>query len=163
MQSLYFPGCTLMTILEIWEIWQDQIAPIKNPGVFAFTLTYDDFAKPESASEKATGNLSPVRTSCHERRVALISLDTEHSHRDTAMLHSSLAQLAPRLQFVLRYSHPHSKALPLLRYLHLFLCTRSHIPHFAGLIQSVLPFHWLCQGRKKVCLSWGNTGRSLKD
>lgn len=38
----------------------------------------------------------PVRTSCHKRRVALILLDTEHSHRDCAMLHSSFAQLAPK-------------------------------------------------------------------
>lgn len=34
--------------------------PIKNLGVFAFTLTYDDFPKSESASEKETGNLSPA-------------------------------------------------------------------------------------------------------
>jgi len=40
------------------------------------------------------------------------------------------------------------KALPLRR---LLLCTGSHIPHFAGLIQSVPPFHWLCWERKDVC------------
>lgn len=38
----------------------------------------------------------PVRTSRHQRLVALISLDRQHSHRHCAALHSSLAQLAPK-------------------------------------------------------------------
>lgn len=38
----------------------------------------------------------PVRRSCHERHFALILLDTEHPHRDGAMLQRSLAELAPK-------------------------------------------------------------------
>lgn len=85
-----------MTILEIWEIWQDQIPFLKNLGDFALTLTYDDFPKSESASEKNAGNLSPAASQKILLWKALILLDAEHSLRHCTTLHSSFAQLAPK-------------------------------------------------------------------
>lgn len=92
-------------------------------------LTHDSFPKSESASEKEPGNL-PLAASqkiLPQKAHCRILLDTEHSHEDCAMLCSSFAQLPPKpnRSAWLRYSHPHSKVLPLLPYLHLLLCTGS--------------------------------------
>lgn len=125
-----------------WRIW--EFLPLARHG----------FLKSESASEKEPENLSLAASQKILPRKArcLILLDTEYSYEDCAALCSSFAQLPPKPNWStrLRYSQPYSKALPLLPYLHLLLCTGSCIPHFSGLILPVLPFHWLCHEWRKI-------------